>query len=150
MRRISPMSSPAARYIEYTGESNERATSNLSLLEERVDVSRILVRVPRIFGHNTHEDIMRSARQLRARGFETEVFDYLLPDSLNKQYSDEDELTGDVIDSDAVETEGSRAGNYHSHKALKIIYQVLTTPLMGDISFNHTSPTEEEYTSWDQ
>ena len=113
-----------AKYLEYTGESNERVTSNLTLLEERGCASRILVRVPKILGLNSHKDIMRSSRQFRARGFETEVFDYIIPDSFKKQYSDEEALMGDVIDSEEVESEGCREGAFCSHKAIKNIYEI--------------------------
>lgn len=136
-----------ARYLEYTGESSERVTSNLNLLEERGCASRILVRIPRILGLNTLQDIMRSARQLKACGFETEVFDYVFPDSFQKQYSDE--LMGDVIDSDEVESEGGREGACYNHKAIKNLYEILTTPLLGVIDFNHNPPEDDEYSLWD-
>ncbi len=137
-----------AKYREYTGESNERVTSNLNLLEERGCASRILVRIPRILGLNTLQDIMRSARQLRARGYETEVFDYIIPDSFIKQYSDGEALMGYLIDSDEVESEGCRDGASYSHKALKNIYEILTTPLTG-IPLYPDTPTEGDYSSWD-
>ena len=138
-----------ARYLEYTGESSERVTSNLNLLEERGCASKILVRIPRILGLNTLQDIMRSARQLKACGFETEVFDYVFPDSFQKQYSDGDELMGDVIDSDEVESEGGREGACYNHKAIKNLYEILTTPLLGVIDFDHNPPEDDEYSSWD-
>ena len=138
-----------ARYLEYTGESNERVISNLNLLDERGCASRILVRVPRILGLNAHKVIMRSARQLRARGFETEVFDYIIPDSFNKQYSDEEALMGDVIDSEEVESEGCSERAFCSHKAIKNMYEILTTPLVGEIPLDDISPAEGDYSSWD-
>lgn len=138
-----------ARYLEYTGESSERVTSNLNLLEERGCASSILVRVPRILGLNTPIDIMRSARRLRARGFETEVFDYVFPDSFQKQYSDGDALMGDVIDSKEVESERGREEVCYNHKAIKNLYEILTTPLLGVIDFDHNPPEDGEYSSWD-
>lgn len=138
-----------AKYREYTGESNGRVTSNLNLLEERGCASRILVRIPRILGLNTLQDIMRSARQFKARGFETEVFDYIIPDSFKKQYSDEEVLMGDVIDSEEVESEGCRDGAFYSHKAIKNMYEILTTPLVGEIPLDDFSPAEGDYSSWD-
>lgn len=137
------------KYLEYTGESNERVTSNLTLLEERGGASRVLVRVPRILGLNTPKDIMRSVGQLRARGFETEVFDYIIPDSFKKQYSDEEALMGDVVDSEEVESEGCHERAFYSHKAIKNMYEILTTPLVGEIPLKDISAAEGDYSSWD-
>ena len=92
---------------------------------------------------------MRSARRLGARGFETEVFDYVFPDSFQKQYSDEDALMGDVIDSEAVESEGCRERAFYSHRAIKNMYEILTTPLTGAFDFNHNPSAEGDYSSWD-
>lgn len=85
------------RYLEYTGESNEHVLENLDLLRERCVPAKVRVRVPWIGGLNTPEDVNGSAEAIRAMGFETEVFKYVIPDHLLKEASGEECLTGDLL-----------------------------------------------------
>ena len=98
------------RYLEYTGESNERVIENLNLLGERIDESKVLIRVPLIGGLNTTEDVNGSAEAIRAMGFETEVFKYVIPAHLLKEASDEECLPGYLIPSEEEASEVTPEG----------------------------------------
>lgn len=89
------------KYLEYTGESNEHVVENLGLLRERIDKSKVLVRVPRIGGLNTPEDVERSEGIIRNMGFDTEVFEYVIPDHLLlKETGGAERLPGYLIPSE--------------------------------------------------
>ncbi len=66
-------------YRRYTGAENARALANLETLLETVGPARVTVRVPRIPGYNTAEDVARSEKAVRAMGVEiVDVFDYVV------------------------------------------------------------------------
>jgi pyruvate formate lyase activating enzyme len=121
----------AERYLEYTGVPNASVTSNLTLLRERGEASKAIVRVPRIRGLNTPEDVRREAGALEAWGFETESFDYVIPDNLLKEFSSVEPLMGDLIDSEEEDSGGCWDDAPPRHSLLKRIQELLTTPLMG-------------------
>ena len=124
------------RYLEYTGETNERVLANLETLRAQCDVSKILIRVPRIPGLNGAEEVDRSADIIREMGFETEVFDYAIPENFRNQFSDRKILTGSLIDSSDADPESDRERGKVRHRYLKNFYDILTTPLVGAICSN--------------
>ncbi len=66
-------------YRRYTGADNARALSNLKILVGTVGPDRVVVRVPRIPGYNTPEDVARSEAAVRAMGVErVDVLDYIV------------------------------------------------------------------------
>ena len=69
-----------AIYKAYTGRDNTLVKDNLSALLDLVGPNRITVRVPRIPGFNTQEDLAASVAELRAIGVEhLDVFSYKVP-----------------------------------------------------------------------
>lgn len=85
------------RYLEYTGESNEHVLENLDLLSKRCSSTKVRIRVPRIGGLNTQQDVDKSVEAVRVMGFETEVFEYRIPRHLLKESADYDFLPGELI-----------------------------------------------------
>lgn len=77
-----------ARYLEYTGETNERVLPNLELLQRKVAPSAVRVRIPRIPGLNSDGDVEKSAGIIRAMGFGIESFEYVVPGHLLKDSMD--------------------------------------------------------------
>lgn len=124
------------RYLEYTGETNERVLANLETLRAQYDVSKVRVRVPRIPGLNGAEEVDRSADIIREMGFETEVFDYAIPETFRNQFSDRKILTGSLIDSSVADPKSDRERGKVRHRYLKKFYDILTTPLVGAICSN--------------
>lgn len=121
------------RYFEYTGETNEQVLANLKTLRKFCDSSRVRVRVPRIPGLNKQEDVDRSACVIRAMGFVAEVFDYSIPDSFKRQFSEREILPGILVDTgeDGPKSDQERAEIKHGY--LKSLYYIFTTPLVGVI-----------------
>lgn len=76
------------RYLEYTGETNERVLPNLELLQRKVAPSAVRVRIPRIPGLNSDGDVEKSAGIIRAMGFGIESFEYVVPGHLLKDSMD--------------------------------------------------------------
>ena len=121
----------AARYLEYTGVSNARVISNLALLLDRGEASKVLVRVPWIRGLNNQEDVRREADAIQELGFETEVFDYIIPDGLLKEFWSAEPLMGDLVGAEDEDSGGCGDDAPSKHEELKKIFAIMTTPLMG-------------------
>ena len=67
-------------YRRYTGADNARTLENLRALLSAVGPGRVVVRVPRIPGFNTPQDVRRSAEALRRMGVERlDLFTYRTP-----------------------------------------------------------------------
>lgn len=65
-------------YRSYTGKSNERVMQNLEYLLEYKSVDHIWIRVPKIPGYNTEENIKESVRYIENLGIrKIEVFPYI-------------------------------------------------------------------------
>ena len=121
------------RYLEYTGEPNDDVLSNLELLRQLGVAPKVLIRVPWIRGLNTRKEAILSATQLASQGFKTETFDYLVPDDFLNKYSDHkyDFLPGSLIDLGDDEPDIPRKGSFYNHEQIKMIHELLTTPLTG-------------------
>ena len=66
-------------YKNYTGFDNSLVMENLKKLVNAVPTEKLHIRVPRIKGYNTSNDIYKSIETLKAMGFtEIEVFDYIV------------------------------------------------------------------------
>lgn len=66
-------------YKEYTGRSMDGLVDNLFRLQELVEASKFHIRIPRIPGVNTEEDVMKSVecvREVLGVEAEVELFDY--------------------------------------------------------------------------
>ena len=64
-------------YREYTGCDNEPVFRNLTLLAEKVDKEKLLVRIPNIPGYNTPQEVAFTEKWIKDMyAIETEVFDY--------------------------------------------------------------------------
>ena len=67
-------------YRAYTGRDNALVKENLRTLLSLVGPDRVTVRVPRIPGFNTEDDVAASVAELRAMGVEhLDVFHYKMP-----------------------------------------------------------------------
>ena len=66
-------------YRKYTGVSNENVIRNLRTLSSQRDKTKVTVRIPRIEGFNTPEDVAESIEAIRSMGLETAPFDYAIP-----------------------------------------------------------------------
>ncbi len=76
---IDVKESDAAIYKEYTGCDNEQVFRNLTLLTEKVNKEKLLVRIPNIPGYNSPEDVSFTEKWIKdAYGAETETFDYII------------------------------------------------------------------------
>ena len=65
-------------YRKYTGMSIDNVIDNIYRIQEQVDSSKLHIRVPRIPGYNTANDIEESIASIREiLGVEPEVFDYM-------------------------------------------------------------------------
>ena len=74
---IDVKESDATIYREYTGCDNEQVFQNLTLLAEKVDREKLLVRIPNIPGYNTPQEVAFTEKWVKdAYAVETEVFDY--------------------------------------------------------------------------
>ena len=121
----------ATRYLDYTGKSIAPVISNLTFLLERGEASKVLVRVPWIRGINDQEDVRREANAIKEWGFETEVFDYIIPDGLLKEFRSTEPLMGDLIGSEEEDSGGCWDDAPPRHRLLKKIFEIMTPPLMG-------------------
>ena len=66
-------------YQNYTGATNESVVRNLEKLSSVVPTEKICIRVPRIPGYNTEQDVTNSVAKLRALGYTIiEIFDYIV------------------------------------------------------------------------
>lgn len=64
-------------YEEYTGRNNKRLIQNLLKLKTLIPTDRLRIRVPKIPGYNTDEDIRMSVEWIKNNiGVEPEVFKY--------------------------------------------------------------------------
>ena len=67
-------------YQKYTGAAIDQMYNNLCRLRERVDQSKLHIRIPRIPGYNKEKDIEASVKQVKDLiGRDPEVFDYIRP-----------------------------------------------------------------------
>ncbi|MCI9079099.1 MAG: radical SAM protein [Lachnospiraceae bacterium] len=67
-------------YENYTGVKTGHLTSNLLRLKEQADAAKLHIRVPRIPGYNTEENIRKSVEWVKnALKTEPEVFGYIRP-----------------------------------------------------------------------
>jgi len=123
----------SARYLEYTGESNDDVLSNLEFLRQLGVAPKVLVRVPWIRGLNTRKEAILSATHLASQGFKTETFDYLIPKDFLKKYSDHkcDFLPGSLVDLGDDKPDVPRKGSFSIHEQIKKLHELLTTPLTG-------------------
>lgn len=66
-------------YERYTGKSNKQVIGNLNWLATQPDMKdKVVVRLPKISGYNTGDDIMNSKRQLEAMNFlHFDCFEYI-------------------------------------------------------------------------
>lgn len=73
-------------YEEYTGVNNEKVMQNLFRLKDAVPVERLHIRIPRIPGYNTKEDVEKSIEWIKETfEVEPEVFAYYaLPHTVKK------------------------------------------------------------------
>lgn len=65
-------------YKAYTGVDNKRVLENLVKLSQEIGKEKIVVRIPRIQGYNTEEDIQKSFATVEPYAGEIEVFDYIV------------------------------------------------------------------------
>ncbi len=78
-------------YKKYTGVRIDNLMNNIYRMKKLVDASRFHVRVPRIPGFNTEENIEKSAAWIkRVLNIEPEVFDYIRPVCVNENKEDEE------------------------------------------------------------
>ena len=71
-------------YREYTGVSNDHLIDNMFRIEKLVDRSKLHIRLPRIPGFNTQEDIDKSVKRIKdIVKVEPEVFDYIVTPEMN-------------------------------------------------------------------
>lgn len=67
-------------YKKYTGHTNAKVLSNLQVLIDRGLASKITVRIPRIPGFNTPEDVQASSDYIKGLGIESlDIFTYSQP-----------------------------------------------------------------------
>ncbi len=71
-------------YLNYTGQSNRKVIKNLQLLIEAGKANQIIIRIPRIPGYNSQDDIQRSLDQLKAMGLS--LFDIFQYKKINNLY----------------------------------------------------------------
>lgn len=62
-------------YQVYTGESNEKVINNLRYMADQLDKIDVFLRIPKINGFNTEQDIAYSVRYLKSFGFSEKCFD---------------------------------------------------------------------------
>ncbi len=66
-------------YQKYTGATNDSVVHNLEKMSSIVSIEKICIRVPRIPGYNTEQDITNSVAKLQALGYTNiEIFDYIV------------------------------------------------------------------------
>ena len=66
-------------YESYTGQPQTPLRDNLRLLAASVAAEKVRIRIPRIPGYNTEQNIQTSLAWLREQGFSwLEVFDYII------------------------------------------------------------------------
>lgn len=64
-------------YKDYTGANNEKLIQNLQQLKNDVPAERLHIRVPRISGYNTENDVQGSVEEIRdLLAVEPEIFEY--------------------------------------------------------------------------
>lgn len=74
-----------AIYEKYTGQGNERVLANLRLLAKYLPAKQVKIRVPRIPGYNSAEDVKVSVEKLKKMDFEQiEVFPYIIRDTVKE------------------------------------------------------------------
>lgn len=80
-------------YEMYTGVSNQNLLDNIFRIRDIVDHSKIHIRIPRIEGYNTEENVQKSISDIKFWfNVEPEIFDYIVPPKINRNiWDDEDE-----------------------------------------------------------
>lgn len=79
-------------YKEYTGADICQLMDNLFRIKEHVDSSKLHIRIPRIPGFNTEEDVDKSVEWIKdVLNVEPEVFEYYVSTKVNENAWDLDE-----------------------------------------------------------
>lgn len=79
-------------YEMYTGVSNQNLLDNIFRIRDIVDHSKIHIRIPRIEGYNTEENVQKSISDIKFWfNVEPEIFDYIVPPKINRNIWDEEE-----------------------------------------------------------